>query len=110
MMNVIASLDSVSGREALLATAAYALRQAQRGKLGRDTAELIKQALVDLYEKGADKEHAKKMLEFAKWIFEAKIFYDYANIERLKQVELQDLLKQHQLSKQSEQLVQQKGG
>jgi hypothetical protein len=87
--NLIASLDSVSGREALLATAAFALRQAQRhkrqdqrqdqrekkkggkGGIGERTANLILQALLDLYgREGADKDHARKMLGFAKWIYE----------------------------------------
>jgi len=80
--NLIASLDSVSGKEALLATAAFALRQAQRhkrqdqrekkkGGIGERTANLIRQALLDLYgREGADKDHARKMLGFAKWIYE----------------------------------------
>jgi hypothetical protein len=69
--NLITLLDATTGREALLATAAYALRQAQRQEIGRITAMLIKQALMDLYEKGIDKKFVRKMLDFAKWVYEA---------------------------------------
>ncbi len=125
--NLIASLDSVSGREALLATAAYALRQAQRlankekqsankekqlDKNSKDKqldinrkmvwANLIKEALIDLFHSyNADKEHARKMLDFAKWVYEAELHYyvDMNNvnsaIERLKRLTLLELLKQH---------------
>ena len=89
--NLIASLDSVSGREALLATAAFALRQVKRGGIGQTTANLIRQALLDLYErKGADKDHARKMLGFAKWVFEADIQYR----DRPENLTLHQLLKQ----------------
>jgi hypothetical protein len=88
--NLIASLDSVSGREALLATAIFALRQAQRlDSVGRTTANLVSQALVDLYERGAGKDHARKMLGFAKWIYEANIPYR----DRIEQLTLLQLLK-----------------
>ncbi len=88
---LIASLDSVSGREALLATAAFALRQVKRGGIGQTTANLIRQALLDLYErKGADKDHARKMLGFAKWVFEADIQYR----DRPENLTLHQLLKQ----------------
>jgi len=70
--NLIASLDVVQGeREALLVTAAFALRQAQRLGAGRTTARLVSQALLELYEKGYRKEEARKMLGFAKWVYEA---------------------------------------
>jgi hypothetical protein len=69
--NIIASLDALQSREALLATAAFALRQAQRLHTGRTTARLISQALLDLYEKGAGKDEARKALGFAKWVYEA---------------------------------------
>jgi len=69
--NIIATLDSVEGREALLITAAYALRQAQRLKKGHAMARFIAQALRELYAKGGGKEEARKMLGFAKWVFEA---------------------------------------
>ena len=86
--NLIASLDSVSGREALLATAIFALRQAQRLG-GHRTADLVSRALVDLYERGAGKDHARKMLGFAKWIYEANIPYR----DRIEQLTLLQLLK-----------------
>ena len=69
--NLIASLDAIQGREALLATAVFALRQAQRLGAGRTTARLVNQALLDLYEKGGGKDEARKMLSFAKWVYEA---------------------------------------
>ena len=94
--NLIATLDSVSGREALLATAGFALRQARRrekggekGLIGRTTANFISQALYNLYVKGADKDHARKMLSFAKWIYEADIRYR----DRIEQLTLLQLLK-----------------
>jgi hypothetical protein len=87
--NLIASLDSVSGREALLATAIFALRQAQRLGVGRTTASLVSQALVGLYERGAGKDHARKVLGFAKWIYEANIPYR----DRIEQLTLLQLLK-----------------
>jgi hypothetical protein len=94
--NLIASLDTVSGREALLATAGFALRQAGRrekrgeeGLIGRRTADLVSRALVNLYERGAGKDHARKMLGFAKWIYEANIPYR----DRAEQLTLLQLLK-----------------
>ena len=71
--NLIISLENFQGRETLLATAAFAQRQAQRLGVGRVTARLVSQALLELYEKGAGKEEARKMLGFAKWVFEARI-------------------------------------
>jgi hypothetical protein len=94
--NLIASLDTVSGREALLATAIFALRQAQRLGVGRTTANYISQALVELYERGAGKDHARKMLDFAKWIYETKIDYQ----GRIEQLTLLQLLKQHSQQRQ----------
>ena len=110
--NVIASLDSVSGREALLATTIFVRKQEQKGKLKKKeqgqrektesmTAKLIIQAMLDLYQKGADKDHARKMLDFAKWVYEAKIQYS----GRLENLTLHQLLK-HLL----EQLRQQRTG
>lgn len=69
--NLIASLDAVEGRAALLATAAFALRQAKRLRKGGMTAKIASQALLDLYDKNLDKEQARKMLRFAKWVYEA---------------------------------------
>ncbi|MEM3944704.1 MAG: hypothetical protein QXJ21_09795 [Thermofilum sp.] len=69
--NLIASLDVVEGRVALLATAAFALRQAERLGTGRMTARIVNKAMLDLYEKNFGKEHARKMLGFAKWVYEA---------------------------------------
>jgi hypothetical protein len=67
--NIIASLDTVEGREALLVTAAFARRQAKRNKVGTRMANFIVKALLELYEKGCGKEEARKVLGFAKWIY-----------------------------------------
>jgi len=88
--NLIASLDVVQGKEALLVTAAYALRQAQRLGAGRMTARLVNQALLELYEKGCGKEEARKMLGFAKWVYEAVPGFR----GRLEQLTLESLLRQ----------------
>lgn len=90
--NLITSLENFQGREALLATAAFAQRQAQRLGVGRATARLISQALLELYEKGAGKEEARKMLGFAKWVFEARILPPRG--VRPEQLTLESLLKQ----------------
>jgi len=88
--NLIASLDAVQGREALLATAAFSLRQAQRLGTGRTTARLVSQALLELYEKGGGKDEARKMLGFAKWVYEASPGFR----GRPEQLTLESLLKQ----------------
>ena len=88
--NLIASLDIVQGREALLVTAAFALRQAQRLGTGRTVARLVNQALLELYEKGYGKEEARKMLGFAKWVYEAISGFK----GRPEQLTLENLLKQ----------------
>ena len=90
--NLIVSLENFKGREALLAAAAFAQRQAQRLGVGRTTARLISQALLELYEKGAGKEEARKMLGFAKWVFEARILPPRG--VRPEQLTLESLLKQ----------------
>ncbi len=69
--NLIVSLDSLSGRESLLLTAAFALRQAERLGRGRNMARLVSRAMLELYEKGAGKDEARKVLGFAKWVCEA---------------------------------------
>jgi len=92
MEALIASLDSLEGREALLATAAFAQRQSQRLGMGRDMARLVTQAMLDIYARGGGKEEARKVLGFAKWVYEAlppRIIRG-----RLEQLTLHDLLKQ----------------
>jgi len=90
---LIASLDSVQGREALLVTAAFAWRQAQRLKAGRTTARLVSQAMLELYEKGYKKEEARKMLDFAKWVYAAvSEFRGFRG--RPEQLTLESLLRQ----------------
>jgi len=89
--NLIASLDAIEGRMALLATGAFALRQAQRLGSGRAMARLVAQAMLDLYEKGGGKEEAKKALGFAKWVYEA---LPMGFRGRLEQLTLSAILKQ----------------
>ena len=73
--NLIISLDAVEGNESLLVTAAFALRQSQRDRgkplISPRTAKLVAQALIHLYENNAGKKEARKMLDFAKWVYEA---------------------------------------
>jgi hypothetical protein len=52
-------------------TAAFAKRQAQRGFIKSETAKVITNALIWLHEQGGNRETARKMLGFAKWIYEA---------------------------------------
>jgi hypothetical protein len=88
---LIASLDAVEGSEALLATATFAMRQAQRLGTGQTMARLVVQAMLDLYEKRGGKEEARKMLGFAKWVYEAS---PRGFRGRPDQLTLADILKQ----------------
>jgi len=77
--NLIASLNSVKGEEALLVASIFALRQAQRRErreegeqpIGPHTARLVTRALLELYQMKLGKEAAQRMLSFAKWVYEA---------------------------------------
>lgn len=69
--NIIASLDMVEGREALLLTALFAQRQAKRLRRSKNMARLIRQAMLELYDKNLSKEEAREVLRIAKWVFEA---------------------------------------
>lgn len=91
--NLLASLDTVEGPEALLVTAAFAQRQAERLGTGRTMARLINQAMLELYERGAGKDEARRMLGFAKWIYEALGTRTPRGV-RPDQLTLHDLLKQ----------------
>ncbi len=94
--NIIASLDTVEGREALLVTAAFAKRQivargqSERTKEDKKTAQFIVKALLELYEKGCGKEEARKVLGFAKWIYEI----EFTPRGTPEQLTLQEYLKQ----------------
>lgn len=102
--NLITSLDAVSGRDALLVTATFALRQAsrrgrggeqegeQRQGLGPMTARLVSRALLELYDKGGGKKEALKLLDFAKWVYGALQTSNFSG--RPEQITLYDLLKQ----------------
>jgi hypothetical protein len=91
MEGLIASLDVIEGREALLATAAFAMRQAQRLGTGQTMARLVVQAMLDIYEKGGGKEEARRALGFAKWVYEAS---PRGFRGRPDQLTLADILKQ----------------
>ncbi|MCC6015144.1 MAG: hypothetical protein LM564_05525 [Desulfurococcaceae archaeon] len=69
--NIIAALDVIEGREALLLTALFAQRQARRLGMGENMARLVRQAMLELYDKSLSKEEARKVLGIAKWVFEA---------------------------------------
>lgn len=69
--NIIATLDVAEGREALLLTALFAQRQAKRLRVGENMARLIRQAMLELYDKNLSKEEAREVLGIAKWVFEA---------------------------------------
>lgn len=69
--NLIASLEVVGENNALLFTAVFAKRQASRGVLGEITARRVGEAMKYLHEKKAGRKEARKMLGFAKWVYEA---------------------------------------
>lgn len=67
---ILASLELIKDPKAsLLATAAFTHRQAVRLG-GHATAKLINEAMNRLYNSGCSRENARKLLGFAKWIFE----------------------------------------
>ena len=69
--NILATLDVFEGREALLLTALFAQRQAKRLRSGESMARVVRQAMLDLYEKNLSKKEAREMLGIAKWVYEA---------------------------------------
>lgn len=74
--NLIESLEGVEENNALLFTAAFAKRQASRKEegrslLGKNTARTVIDAMKYLHEHGAGRNEARKVLGFAKWVFEA---------------------------------------
>jgi hypothetical protein len=69
--NILAILDVIEVREALLLTALFAYRQARRLGTGTTMARMIQQAMLDLYEKNLAKKEAREVLGIAKWVYEA---------------------------------------
>jgi len=69
--NLLATLDVIESREALLLIALFAQRQARRSRIGNLTAGIIRQAMLDLYEKNLTKRDAREVLGIAKWVHEA---------------------------------------
>jgi hypothetical protein len=90
--NLMAQLESVPGREALLVTAAFALRQAVRLN-ARVTGRVVSQALQEVYNGGGGKEEARRMLGFAKWVFEAQEYFRAGRVN-VWTVRLEDFLRQ----------------
>jgi hypothetical protein len=90
--NLIALLESVGGREALLATAAFALRQSARLE-ARSTGRVVANALLDLYSKGGTKDDARKMFVIAKWVSEASEHLKVGRVD-YNTITLEDYLKQ----------------
>ena len=91
--NLLASLDSFSDDKAsLLGTAAFALRQAERLRSGRKMAKLVGKAMIELCEKGCGKNEARKILGFAKWVYEALGFHKVRDFENLTLEKLLDIL------------------
>jgi hypothetical protein len=88
--NIILTLDSVEGNEALLVVATFARRQAQRLGRGGLMSSMVSRAMYELYTKGGTKDHARKMLSFAKWVYEA---LTYPPRGKLDQFKLEDFVK-----------------
>ena len=91
--NLIASLESFSeDKVSLLGTAAFALRQAERLRSGRKMAELVGKAMIELYEKRCGKNEARKILGFAKWVYEALGFHKVKDFENITLEKLLEIL------------------
>ncbi|MEM2188210.1 MAG: hypothetical protein QXG35_02645 [Nitrososphaerota archaeon] len=70
--NILSSLDFVEDRRlAPLIVALFAERQARRLNRGHNTARLINEAMIKLFENNLEKEHARQLLSIAKWVYEA---------------------------------------
>lgn len=91
--NLLASLElAADPKNSLWVSTLYAYRQAERGRIGRRTAELIYEAMSRLYEAGCGKDEARKLLGFAKWVYES---LEKRSIPRIdaRRLTLQELLK-----------------
>jgi hypothetical protein len=69
--HIIASLDAITGREALCFTGVAAARFAERYYCSQRTAKQVAQAMLGIYEGGGGKEEARRVLGFARWVYEA---------------------------------------
>jgi hypothetical protein len=78
--------------EALLATAAFALRQGVRLN-AKSTGRVVANALLDLYSKGGTKDDARKMLGIAKWVYEASEYFKAGKVD-YNTITLEDYLRQ----------------
>jgi len=89
--NLIATLESfLDDTASLLGTAAFALRQAERQRTGRRMAKLVGKAMIELCERKYGKNEARKMLGFAKWVYEA---LGYQKIRDFEKINLEELIK-----------------
>jgi len=91
---LLASLESIRDeRMCLLLTAAFAERQSKRKResqrelLGPKTAGNVVNALKELYQKGATRKEARKMLGIAKWIYEASEGKNRESLQKVKSIE-----------------------
>ena len=90
--NIIATLDAIQGREALLLVAMFAQRQSKRLGPGRNLARVITEAMLNLYEKGLGKDEARIVLGTAKWVFDAFQGARKPRLEDLGKLTLKDVL------------------
>jgi len=90
--NIIATLDAIQGREALLLVATFAQRQSKRLGSGRNLARIITEAMLDLYEKGLGKDEARIVLGTARWVFDAFQGARKPRLEDLSKLTLKELL------------------
>jgi len=90
---LLASLNMIEDPKASLSlTSAYAHRQAERLARGRNTARLVNEAMSWLSSKGGDREQARMLLGFAKWIFECIEHIRLPRIE-ISRLTLEEFLK-----------------
>ncbi|MEM1554576.1 MAG: hypothetical protein QXJ72_06820 [Thermoproteota archaeon] len=90
---LLASLNMIDDPKAsLLLTSTYAHRQAERLGRGRNTARIVNEAMRWLSSRGGDREWARMLLRFAKWVFEC-IENVYLPKLDLNKLTLEDFLK-----------------
>ena len=72
MEQLMVSLDSIPDKRlALLVTAIFAMRQAERKQFNAEAARIVSEAMKYLYETNRDVDSARVLLGLAKWVYEA---------------------------------------